>query len=97
MGLSKLKEKLMSTLNPSSHDSDTQSSAPTSSTPASQATRDPNTLTELEENLESHLGVSDAEKQRAAEERRQYIREYLRMDRDKSRWQMYGGQAAFQK
>ncbi|KAF2261472.1 hypothetical protein CC78DRAFT_535662 [Lojkania enalia] len=48
-------------------------------------------LTPAEQRLENVLGVSDAEKQNAktAEERRKYVREYLRTDRDRARWRMY--------
>jgi hypothetical protein len=45
-------------------------------------------LTEKEKGLEAALHVSDAEKERSAEERRRVVREYLRNSRDTARYKM---------
>lgn len=45
-------------------------------------------LTEKEKGLEAALRVSDAEKERSAEERRRIVREYLRNSRDTARYRM---------
>ncbi|KAF2690638.1 hypothetical protein K458DRAFT_411998 [Lentithecium fluviatile CBS 122367] len=68
------------------------------STTSSQLTASENTstttrtgpLTAEELKLEKSLGVSDAKREASAEQRRAYIRAYLRDGRDKARWNIYG-------